>query len=350
MATYTAVAVARTPAEATGPTLVELGELRGSISYSDALNEAPDIVVHVSVDTLAADMKARFRDPLGLPLEVWVYRDSTLVAAGPVVGGEIKDGVLSISARGLEYHTAYMLITANKFWTAEDHSTIAAEVVDDWQALAYGDYGIDTSAIVATGNVRTQAVPGETEPLSVYEFLLANAGADNGYDWFVDPATREMHVVAARGDNLFDSVFLELGVTSSAVRFAVSPGMVVSDVFATGTGPTITAPLTTTKFDAPTRAVFGRAGYATTADPVEDATHLDDLTQAFLDERTSVFFVPGPSLIPVTGAGVNDFGVGDFVTYTFDAGLGQQTGTYRIVRRTVEVSDSGQESMTVEFA
>ena len=53
--------------------------------------------------------------------------------------------------------------------------------------------------------------------------------------------------------------------------------------------------------------------------------------------------------MPIVGADVDDFGVGDTITYTFDAGLGQQTGTYRIVKRTITVAESGQETMAVEF-
>jgi hypothetical protein len=54
-------------------------------------------------------------------------------------------------------------------------------------------------------------------------------------------------------------------------------------------------------------------------------------------------------MIPVAGASVEDFNVGDTVTYTYDAGLGQQTGPYRIRKRRVTVTEAGQEHMAVDF-
>ena len=350
MATYTAVAVSRTPTISSGPTLVELGPLVGGIEFTEVLNEGASAKVAVSVDALDDDIKARLRDPVSLPLEVRIYRDSSLVFSGPLVGGEVKDDVLTMHFGGLETYTAYMLITTDKSWTSEDLATIAVEVVDDWQAENYGDYGIETATVGTIGNTRTQSVPGATEPISVFEFLMENAGADNGFDWWINPSTRELEVAASRGSDLSASVFLERGVTSSAIRFAAAPGVIASEVRAIGTGPDLVSPLTTTKTNASVESAFGKAGIVVAADPIEDASHLSDVAQASLNERDAVFFVPGPALIPVTGAGVEDFEVGDLVTYTFDAGLGQVTGTYRVTKKTVSVSDSGQETMSVEFA
>ena len=350
MATYTAVAVARTPNQSTGPTLVELGPLVGSVSFTEVLNEGASATVAVSVNSLDEDIKQRLRDPVGYAMEVAIYRDGVPVFAGPLLGGEVLDDVVTLHFGGLEVYTAFMLITTDKSWTSTDLATIAVEVIDDWQTQDYGDFGIETATVGTIGNTLTQALPGADEPLTVFEFLMENAGSDNGFDWAVNPDTRELEVWASRGSDLSASVFLERGVTSAAIRFAASPGTVASEVRAIGTGPDIDTPLATTKTNTAVRASFGKAGVVIESDPVNDASHLGDIAQAFLDERDSVFFVPGPALIPVTGAGVMDFGVGDLVTYTFDAGLGQVTGTYRVNKKTVTVADTGQETMSVEFA
>lgn len=348
MATYTAVAVSRTPAQLTGPTLVELGPLHGTISYTDSLKDTGTATITVDVDSLDETIKTRLRDPLNLPLEIWIYRDSTIVAGGPFIGGSIDGTQLTIDIAGLEAYTEFMLITANKAWTLTDLSVIAAEVIDDWQDLSYGDFGINTATVGLSGVPRTAAFPGATEPITVYEFLAEHAGT--GFDWWVDPDTRELRVEATRGLDLSDSVFLELGVTSSSIRFAVAPGLVCSEVYAHATTATEGASTRTSIVTNPTtRNAFGRSGIPLALDSVESAQHTEAIANTHLDERSTAFLVPGPGLVPVQGAGVEDFGVGDTVTYTFDAGLGQMTGAYRIIKRKVSVGDDGQETMTLEF-
>jgi len=347
MATYNVIAVQRTPQAATVPTLAELGPLSASIEYTDSLNESPEGKFGVNVDSLQDDIKASLLDPVAQPLEVWVYRDSVKVFAGPVVGGEIKDSILTLTCRGLEFYTAYMLVETAKTWSSIDQYTIATDVIDDWQAQTYGNYGIDTSAISTSGTTRSLAIPGDEEPRVVYEVLRDLSGLDNGFDWWVDPTDDELKLAAARGSDLSASVFLELGVKSSSIRFTVAPGWIASEVFATATGGATV--ITTSKSNTTLRNSWGRSGVGISMDDDPDATTLGDAAQSFLDARESVFFVPGPDLMPVAGVDVDDFGVGDTIAYTYDAGLGQQTGDYRIRKRRVTVGPEGQELMAVDF-
>ena len=348
MATYTAVAVRRTPAQAAGPTLTELGPLNAVFTYSDALYEASEGVFVMDVDALGADIKQALRDLAAEPLEVWLYRDSNIVFAGPVLGGDIKDGALTLNCRGLEIYTAYMLVTTDTTYTAQDQHTIAKALVDDWQALDYGDFGIETATVGASGTNRDLFIPGATEPRMVYELLYEFGSVNNGFDWYIDPDTREL-TLGTRGNDLSASVFLERGVRSPDIGFAIGPGLLASEVSATGTNSGLETPLTTTVTNATLRASFGRCGFALTADGADTAGLLSDAATAALNDRSGGLFVPGPGLVPVAGAGVDDFGAGDTITYTFDAGLGQQTGSYRIGKRTVSVGSEGQETITVEF-
>ena len=118
MATYNVVAVQRTPQSGTVPTLQELGPLEASFDYTDILNEAPEGNFRLDVDSLQDDIKTSLLDPVAQPLEVWVYRESVKVFAGPLVGHEIKDDLLTIAARGAEFYTAYMLVETDKTWAA----------------------------------------------------------------------------------------------------------------------------------------------------------------------------------------------------------------------------------------
>jgi hypothetical protein len=217
--------------------------------------------------------------------------------------------------------------------------------VDDWQALTWGDYGIDTSGVGTSGTTRTLAIPGATEPRMVYEEVKKLGALDGGFNWYVDPETRAL-VLGTRGSDLSAGVFLERGVQSPNVQFAIGPGVIASDLHATGTGD---ATVTTTKENVTLRETFGRAGAAVSIDGADTAPLLDAAAQAEIDKRASGYFSPGPGLVPVAGAGVTDFGVGDTVTYSYDAGLGLQTGAFRIRKREVEVSLTGDETMSVEF-
>ena len=346
MATYNVVAVQRTQQSSGAPTLNELGPLECLIEYSDLLNEAPEGKFTLNVDTLQDDIKASFRDLTAQPLEVWVYRDSGLVFKGPVVGGELKDKVLTVSARGAEFYAAYMMVDTAKSFVAVDQYTIATDLIDDWQVQTYGNYGIDTSAIGTSGTTRTFTIPGDVEPRVVYEVLREISGGDNGFDWWVDPTDDELKLAGTRGSDKSSTVFLELGVVAPGIRFTVAPGVIASEVRGTSTGGTIR---TSSKSNTALRAAWGRAGTAISVDGDPDAASLGDATQAHLDSRGTPFFVPGPAMIPVAGASVEDYNVGDTVTYTYDAGLGQQTGPYRIRKRRVTVTEAGQEHMAVDF-
>lgn len=348
MAQYDIVAVRRTPQSSGAPTLVELGPLHATVEYTDILNAAPEGTFAMSTDSLQDDIKSALRTIDTTPLEVWVYRDGVKVFAGPVIGYEVQDSIISLSCRGLELYTAYMLVHTDKTWSAVDQYTIATDMIDDWQVQTYGHYGIDTSGIGLSGTTRSLVIPGAEEARIVYSELMELAGLDNGFDWWVDPIDGDLELAASRGSDKSTSVFLELGVRSAAVRASVGPGVIASEAYGTGTGgdPVLTA----TKTNTTMREAWGRAGVAVTMDGAPDASTLGDAVQSYLDARDKFFFLPGPNMIPVTGADVNDFGVGDTVTYTYDAGLGQQTGSFRIMKRTVSVDADGQENMTVDFA
>jgi hypothetical protein len=345
VATYSVTIVQRVPAESTGPTLTELGPLAAALTYTDELDEAPQLELSADLMGVQSNIKDALRDLLGNPIEAWVYRDSTLVFAGPVVGGDVEDRVVNLTARGLEFYLAYMLVDTNKSFTSIDQYTIAVELVDEWQALTWGDYGIDTSGVGASGTTRTLAIPGATEPRMVYEEVKALGDLDGGFNWYVNPTTRAL-VLGTRGSDLSNGVFLERGVKSPNVQFAIGPGVIASDLHATGTGK---ATVTTTKANTSLRESFGRAGASVSIDGADTAALINAAAQAEIDKRASGYFAPGPGLVPVAGAGVADFGVGDTVTYSFDSGLGLQTGAFRIRKREVAVSMTGDETMSVEF-
>ena len=346
MASYEIVAVGRTPNQLTGPTLQELGPLRGGFNLTETLNDAGELTMAVNMGTLTSDIKTRLRDLAAQPMEVWVYRDSTQIFRGPVVGGDITGDEVNITARGLLFYLNYMLVYQDKTWTGIDIYTIAKEMVDDWQDLDYGNFGVNTVSIGTAGITRDHFIAGATESPIVMESL--KGFAEGVFDFWIDHTDGTLNF-GAKGTDLSATVFLERGIQSPNIQFSVSPGQVASEVYATGTGPDVDPAITTIKSNTALRQSFGRVGLGTTHDPVKDTNHLSDLAQADLDYRDAMYFKPGPGLIPVPNADWDDFGVGDTVTYTHDAGLGQQSGTYRVGKRKLNVTGAGQELISVEF-
>lgn len=347
---YDLVAVARTPNQATGPTLAELGPLYGTFTLTEVLDGPDELQVEVLVETLNEDIKVRLRDPLTYPLEVWLYRDGQIIFAGPVVGGTMRDSKLQMMSLGLLHYLRYMVLSTDYSVVATDQLTVVKDLIDSWQDQDYGDFGLVTSTMGTSGVTRDISLPGSTEPQIIYEVVYALGQANNGFDLWVDPSTREVApFYPERGTDLSSSVFLERGIKSSEVRFSVGPGVVGSEFFGTATGPNSEALLSSAS-NTTVRSTFGRAGVALSIDLVDDQTLLDDFVTAYANARKTVLFSPGAELLPVAGADWEDFAVGDTVTYTFDAGLGTQTGAYRIAKRSLAVDASGTETIGVEFA
>lgn len=350
-ATYSVVAVARTPQAAAAPTLSELGPLVGSFSWVETTRGAGSASVSVNADSLDDTIKARLRELGTNPVEVWVYRDSTKVFAGPVVSVGVQGPIVTLTCGDLLTYLAYMLVPTNKSWSATEQTTIVKTLIDDWQALSYGDFGLDTSSMASTGTTRTHDIAGATEFPSVLEETLRLSQADNGFDIYIDPDTREVVIASPlRGSDLSTGVFLERGIGSSNLLISVAPGIAASEVYGVGTGPDLDPPLASTGSDTDFREAFGRTGLATRYDPVVNQAMLDDLVARDAGLVAAQFFVPAPnSLFQVSDGRYEDFGAGDIVTYSHDSGLGTHTGAYRVASRQMAVGADGTETMSVEF-
>lgn len=349
MATYNIVSVRRTPAQLTVPVYTELGSIpASSFSIKDYKTMEPsEASFDANLDALDPDTKTALRDLAAQPLEVWVYRDGTRIFNGPVVGGGISGNTLTLNARGRLIYLKYMLVWQDKTWTATDMFTIGKALVDDWQGQDYGNFGVLTASIGTLGTTRNFEVAGASEYPTVYTIL--GDLALGSFDVHLDPDTGNLVFSATRGTDLTASVSIERGIAQAAAGFALGPGMLASEVFGTGTAANQSAPLTTSKANTSLRTSFGRAGFAQTYDPVVDANHLSDLTQADLDLRGAVYFNPGGELFEVQEADFDDLEPGNTVEYSYDAGLGKQTFNVRIEKRTLTVTPDGQEKLGVEF-
>ena len=347
MAEYNVVSVRRTPQSSGVPVYTELGPLYASaLEVKDFKSLTPaECRVTVSMGSLDSDTKTSLLDLAAAPIEVWVYRDGTRIFAGPVVGGNVNQDTVTLNSRGRSIYMSYMLVWTDKSFTSIDLFTIAKELVDDWQALTYGNFGILTASIGTLGTTRSLEIPGASEfprVLGVLQNLSQGA-----FEAWLDHDTGALEFAAARGTDLSASVALERGIVDAEAGFALGPGLLASEVYAAGTSPT--AALVTSKSDATLRASFGRSGLGTNHDPVTDANHLSDLADADLAAVGTVYFSPGGEMFEVLEATYGNMEPGNTVEYSYDAGLGKQTANVRIEKRTISVAQDGQEKLAVEF-
>ena len=347
--TYELVAVARVPQQSAAPTLSEVGPIVApTITWTKELNRPGSIGFSCTADRLADDIKARLLDLKANPTEVWLYRNGNLVMAGPIGGYQVQgsDATVSITAPGLLSYLSYMAIHADLSYSGVDQHAIAKGLVDQWQSLDYGNFGIDTSGIVASGVTRDRAYIAAEQ--HIVDARLRELGqAADGFDFVVDPETRALLLYhPLQGSDLSAGVVLDgRNITDPGVTTSVAPGDVASEAYGAGDEG-----LTSLQSDATVRQQFGRTAVMESFDGVTVQGTLDQHTAALLDVRDQALFVPGPGLFPVADADVDDFDIGDTVTYEYDSGLGIRSGAFRVASREVSIDQDGAETMAVTFA
>ncbi len=342
----------RTPVQASAATFTEVGRVVSpTITWADELDADGRLDCSCQPDRLDADVKAALRDaadktsPQGVELRL--VSDGTTIWAGPLVGGQIQGRTLTLTAHGLAYYLRYMWVTSDLTYSAVDQYTIGKGLVDHWQALDYGHFAIDTSSVGTSGTTRDRTYLA-AEQHNVHKVLSELAAVDGGFNWWVDPSSREL-TFGDRGTDLSATVVLDFrNVANASIAFDTAAGAFASEGFGTGTSSS-DVPSTSTRSDTGVRASFGRAGVAASFDGVSDQSTLDAYTQQLVDDHSVPTFVPGPEVSPVTDADVGDFGPGDIVTYSFDSGLGLQTFARRLVKVQTSVGPDGSERMTAEF-
>lgn len=354
MTALSASIVARVPASSGPPALVEVDRLVfDELTYIDELNRPGSATLGCPIQSLSSAAKERLAALHTFPSEVWVYRGSTLAWAGELQTLALQGQVVNLGCAGLLGYTFRMGVTSTLTFSADDQFAIAAGLVDHWQNLAYGNYGIDTSSVGTSGVVRDREYL--RDELHNIGTRLAELGAvNNGFDMHVNAATRALVLSSpTRGTDLSGSVFFdERNIDSAGVALSVTPEDLVTDVSVTGTRETATGENSVTYADRANtglRATYGRSWSGQNFQNVTVAETVEGHGDAYLDARSTTLFQPGVSLVPRVGADVGDFGPGDLVSYSYDAGLGRQSGTYRISKVMVSVDSDGKQRIGVEF-
>lgn len=349
---YELVAVARIPQVSGPPLFLEIDPIDWtSLTWGETLNSPPELQVDLKIETITEPILQRLRTPHELPTELWLNRNGRRVFSGPLLGGAVNGENLSLTAQGTLVYTKMWNLEADYVQTDVDQADAVKYLITQWQNLEYGHFGLDVTGINPTGVLRTIEWK-SAEIHWVYDRIMDFVGLADGYDIWVDPATRIVNLASPRrgidrssGEDAI--VFDSRNVTNSNVAFSMAPGDVASDGFGTATNSGADTPLISRFSNSELRSKFGRAATAGNFQ-VADQGSLDAAVQGLVNARDQVLLIPGPDARVTLDADIASYDVGDTIAYQAHARL-SGNGAYRIRKRSVKVSGTGTESVSVEF-
>lgn len=353
-AEYKISVASRVPNAATPHTITEIGELAaiGGISYTDVLNAEGEASLSVEPEKVPLSIATRLADLQSTPCELIVIRDATKVWTGPILSCQLQGTTLTINARSLMYYFRYMVLEADLiFGSPTDQFTIGKGLVNAYQNLSYGDYGIDTSGIGTAGVTRIRRYV-YTEGHNVFDRLQQLAEIDNGFDFWIDADDRDLNFAASRGTDKTGQVYADQSnILNPNVFWSVSQDNVASEGLAVGTvDDPDAAPIVGNKSNTTLRSQFGRVTVFISADGVTTQATIDDHAQRVIDARDSQILIPGPSVFPVADALPTDFDPGDKISYSINVGrLGQIYLEQRVRSKRIIVDEEGAENMELEL-
>jgi hypothetical protein len=349
VATYAVTLVRRIPASGAAPALTELGPVKWSgLTITKECGGPGALAVVATVDSLDDSMTAALQNLIATPCELWCYRDAVLIDAGHLSGYRIQGRTIEFAGIGLLGYLGFMVRTIAYSASSTDQATIVKALIDTYQAQTYGNFGLDTSTLTATGITRDLNLLASDEA-HIDQVIAEMGGRDDGFDLEVDPTTRHVLMHSPRkGADLSASVIIDArSIGEPSYAQFVTPGQVASDVAVTASS-TGGINLTSSAGDATVRASFGRATMTGSFQDVSVQATLDDHAVRLVDDNKSPLHQITPGLLAVPGFEYDDIDTGDIVTYQYDAGLGLQTFTPRV--KTIEVSlASGTERMSIGF-
>lgn len=350
---YELVVVARIPQIAGPPSFLEVDAIEWKdLSYANTLSQPQDLEASCQISSVPDSVLSRLRRPHEYATEMWVYRNGKLVFAGPLVGWRTSGESLTISAKGILSYLRLMIVERDLTFVQQDQFTFVKTMVDNWQGLEFGNFGIDTAGVGASGVLRDG---------TYYKKELHNVGQRieelgqriDGFDAEVNPASRRLElwyptkgVDRSTGE---DAIVVDArNIASSDTLCSVAIGDLASQGYGTGTASGADAALWSEQANDDLRTKYGRTAVTATWSDVSDQTTLDAHTRGLIDARKEALIVPGPNVRVTPDADLDDYGVGDTITYDLASQLGV-SGPFRIRRQAIKVSSTGKETVDLEF-
>lgn len=356
---YEVVAYARIQAQSAAPTFTELGHIfvtagsqgqateSGGLSWSKELYSDGSISVSTLPEVLNDDIGDNLRDMANNPMEIGVFRDGVLVQRGPLIAWQVEGETLVLHARGLSYYLRYMFVTSD-LTLSKDQAFIVQDLIDHHQDKDYGDFGLDASGITSHSQNRAREYKAG-EQVNIYEEIRDLAEIDNGFDMVVDPVDRDVDLFnPTKGSVKAASILDNRVVTSPNMSDVVTAGRFGSSAFAAGVdsgGALQTAIITNTSV----RNNFGLAYVARAVPGIDSVADLTNIATRIRDIVSDELFTPNKKYGSATGVSVDDFDIGDTVTFDYNAGFGRLVYAKRVKNIFVSVTGGNLETLTLDF-
>lgn len=350
---YELVVIARVPNVSGAPALMEIDPIEWkSISYSDTLSAPQELTATCQISSLTEPVLQRLRAPHELATELWLYRDGKVVFAGPLVGWQTSGETLTVRCLGLLAYLRLMGINSDLRYVNNDQASVVAHMVNSWQVLEYGHFGIDTSAAGLNG-VGVTVTYMRDELKNVGAEIETMSKSAQGFDVEVDPTSRQLRIwTPTKGVDRSsgeDAIVIDSrNITSSDVMCSVALGDLASDAYGTGTASGTDTTLFAAYYNAETRARYGRSLVSQAFSDVSTQDALNNFVIGLLQARGQALLIPGPKVRVTPDADLRNFTVGDTVSYELGGSLGV-SGAFRIRKMTVSVTSTGSEAVDLEF-
>jgi hypothetical protein len=352
---YSLNVVARRPG-VSEPSFIELGPLLGwsGLSWEEAINGEAAATVTVDPHAQTPAVAERLADLVDAA-ELWIWRNDQMVFAGPIIGLQPQAAeaglVATLHVRSLWHYPRRWWIAPDTtlVHTGFDQFDIVRSLIDYHQTLSYGHFGLTVSA-EESGVPRDRTYIG-AENHNIGQRIEELAAIADGFDFTIDPLTRTLRLGHPRlGVDLSGTVTLDRrNIVDPGAFMSVGPDDLASEAHAVSPQDLDVPPLVVSLNNQDVLERFGRVGtFGSYSDVVHQAT-LDAHAERLLDDRDQMFYLPGPELVPVSGADVDDFAAGDTIEMAYDYGFADLVTHRQVRRRRVTVSDLGDETMSIEF-
>lgn len=351
---YEMVVVRRVQQQTGPPTFIEVDALNWSgLSYTESLSKSEILAAGANISSISPAIVSIMDDLAHKTCEIWVSRNGARVFAGPWVAFQVQGETATFNAKGPLAYLERMGVMQDTVFSQIDQFVIAKQLIDAFQSLDYGNYGIDTSNIGVSGVLRDATyLLKEGNLLST---VLTNLGARlNGFDFSIDPITKKLQFYyptrgvdrsSGEGAIIFDS----RNVNNTNIICTAGPQDLATEGIAIGTASGSTdGSVIGIKSNLELRSQFGRSVIFQSFNGVSDQATIDAYGQGLIDARGQALLVPGPDAWVTPDADLTMYDVGDTVQYQLHQLLNVR-GNYRLATRQVTAQNNGQEKVSVGF-
>lgn len=274
--------------------------------------------------------------------EIWVWRNNVLVKAGPLWDAvpSSSDANINCTAQDLiDYFDVRLIDTVD--YSAVDQTAIAWGLIDDSQNLTGGDLGI-VQGTLGTGITRTASWTSFDQKY-ILEALQDFQEMNSGFDFQIDPATREFNAIYPRPQR-DNNLRLEYPVTIRKYSVQYMGKYLRNHVRASATEPTYVD-----AYDTTSRSTYGLRDIGMTYRDAATVTDLTDFASKNRDQRKEVKNYPtvliDPDIINVFDTSILMYG--DMVDVVIDDGYVSIDTQLRYITAQITVDKQGAETVVI---